>query len=261
MEALGDLFVGEGTVAVLVESREGLAGGEALLLGAVVALLVEERGDGTDAGAHTGGDDEADAGTGLDVAGGEGHVVGGELLRLAGDAGLDLGVLSHILGLSGEKHLVDAEVVGLDAAAVGRDDVTGAELDDITAHHVLGLDGNLLAVANDGAHGRLEGGESLEGVVGAVLGDRRDGGVDQDDDGDGDRVDVGEELVLVVAGGLDRGGRHDRGHEQVHDHGIELNEEQDEEGDARGLLELVRAVLLEPLRRLGGGEAGLTVRL
>jgi hypothetical protein len=227
----------------------------------VAAAVVEQRGDCADARAHAGGDDDADGGARLDVARGEGHVVRGELLRDAGLARLHLGGLGDVLGLAREEHLVDAQVVGFHAPHIRRDDVSGAELDDVASDEVLGLHLHLLAASDDVGDGGLERRERLERVVGVVLSHRRDGGVDEHDDHDGDGVDVGQELVLVVAGGLDGRGRDHRGDEQVHDHGVELDDEEHEERDARGLLELVRAILLQALRRLRGGQALLAVRL
>mmetsp|Transcript_9495 Transcript_9495/g.34545 ORF Transcript_9495/g.34545 Transcript_9495/m.34545 type:complete len:214 (+) Transcript_9495:2835-3476(+) len=177
------------------------------------------------------------------------------------NARLHLGGLGHILGLAREEHLVHAQVVRGDAADVRGDNVAGAELDEVAADDVAGLDPDLFSVADQRRDWRLKRGERLEGVVRVVLRLGRDRGVDEDDDRDRDGVDVRQELVLVVARGLDRRGRDDRAHEQVHDDGVELNEEQHEQGDARRLLELVRAVLEESFRGLRGGQALDLVRL
>mmetsp|Transcript_12110 Transcript_12110/g.29322 ORF Transcript_12110/g.29322 Transcript_12110/m.29322 type:complete len:382 (+) Transcript_12110:2373-3518(+) len=188
------------------------------------ACAVEERGDGADTGAHPRGDDDADRGAGLDVTAREGHVVGGELLGGARHARLHLGALGHVLGLPCKQHFVHAKVVCLEHAHVGGDDIASAELDDIAADEIFGVDLHLLPVANGVGGWGLQRRQRVECVVGVVLCHRGDGGVDEHDDGDGDGVDVRQELVLVVAGGADRGRRQHGAHHQVHDDAVELDE-------------------------------------
>ena len=157
--------------------------------------------------------------------------------------------------------------------------------------HFARLDLHLIAVADDGRLRGLERGERSEGIVGVVLCHRRDGGIDEHDDCDGDGVDIQDELVPVVAGGPgregvhalveegvhalggreiegvqikkipDHGGRNDRGHEQVHDNRVELNNEEHQQGDAWRLLELIGAIFHEASLCLLRRQARCEIRL
>ena len=60
-------------------------------------------------------------------------------------------------------------------------------------------------------------------------------------------VDIREELLIVLSGGLDRRRRHGGRHQQVHDDRVELHDQEHEQGDARGRLELIGRVLLKEL--------------
>ena len=69
-------------------------------------------------------------------------------------------------------------------------------------------------------------------------------------------VDIREELLIVLSGGLDRRRRHGGRHQQVHDDRVELHDQEHEQGDARGRLELKQeARASRTLRRYGYCEA------
>ena len=156
--------------------------------GVAGAGLLDQRADPAHLGAHAGGGDEEPAAAVGDGRAQVDHVppVAERRVRRRGS-----GRRSWLTGerLAGQRRLLHLQPHALDDPAVGGHARPGGEDDDVAGHQLGRGDLVLLPVADDvGRRHRLllQGGQ---GLLGLPLGQEADGGVQDDDDQDGDRLD------------------------------------------------------------------------
>jgi hypothetical protein len=205
---------------------------------------LEQPGDAAEFGRHAGGHDQAAAAPVGGDRPGVGHVpaIAERQLRVGERAAL----LLDRLGLAGERGLVHLQVDDLDQARVGRQAVAGAQQHDVPGHQLPRRDLGLLAVAQGGGGGRGHAVQRLDGALGAELLRERQQHGEEQDGGDGHRLDF-----VAEDRGDGRGGDEDED-EDV----LELLEQDPPRRDAAGGLQLVGAVRRQPPRRLGAGQSG-----
>ena len=221
------------------------------LHGGVHFLLPQEQGgDLAHLRVHACGGDHGGGSSGGDDRGGDDQIGAVAQGGVFGEGGV--GVLGDGQGLAGDGGLVRFQASAVQQSGVGRHQVTGFQLDQVAGHQLGGVHAAELVVADDP---RLRGAHLPEGVqspLGAGLLGEGDAGVDQDDDQDDDRI----QPVPASAGDEGEGG----GGQQNQHHGVlDLVQEAERPGGLGGLLELVEAVVLEPLSGVGRGEAGYRV--
>ena len=178
------------------EAEETDLGENGLQVTGRVVVGADERGGTTEEGVGTGGDNDT---------------LGLTLLADRRREALVADLLALRERLAGETGLVDRDVDGIVETAVGGDDVTDLERDDITGDEVGRLDFDPRAVTLALGLGGERLHERLDGVSGRALLVETDGRVDEQEKDDTDKVlPVGRAALTVGQGDGDkRGALHD----------------------------------------------------
>ena len=218
------------------------------LHGGVHFLLPQEQGgDLAHLRIHTRGGDHRGGPSGGDDRGGDDQIGAVAQRGVFGEGGV--GVLGDGQGFTGDGGLVRFQASAVQQSGVGRHQVTGFQLDQVTGHQLGGVHAAELVVADDPRLGSAHLPEGVQSSLGAGLLGEGDAGIDQDDDQDDDRV----QPVPASAGDEGKSG----GGQQNQHHGVfDLVQETERPRGLGWLLELVEAVVLEPLGGVGRGETG-----
>ena len=206
------------------------------------------------AGAHraelrvtAGGEDEGAAGAALDVAAHQ-AAVGAFLRRMVRLQGRQRHAFDRHR-FARQRGLGEEEVLGLDHAAIRRDDRARGEDDDVAGHDLVDWHAGLDAVADDeagGLHHRLQLGDDLRRAALLEVG-QEDGKEDHAADQGG-----AEDLLRLVV--LEEVGQHADHHQLDDQRFLELAHQLDEGAGASGG-DGVRTELLETARSLRGAQA------
>ena len=152
--------------------------------------------------------------------------------------------------LARQQRLVDLEPVSVQHTRVGGDTVALTDPQEIARDDLAGRDGALTAVPNDRGDALERGAQSEDSTLRAQLLREAERGVEDDDEPDRrgfDRL-------------ADRGRDERRRDEQPHERLDQLASGNAPVGGAAGAVELVRPILLEAGRGLGGVEATRRIR-
>jgi hypothetical protein len=160
--------------------------------------------------------------------------------------------LGHGHRLAGERRLIHLEVdERRDEAHVGRQQVAGAEDDDVAEHQLAARHGEERAGTQHRRRGRREGAQRVHRLLGAPLLHEADGHVDEDDDGDDGTLDP-----VAHAKRQRHGGEQDDGERIGH-----LAQQNVARRDLFALADRVGPVGREARRGSVGREAGVGVRV
>ena len=157
----------------------------ALERGRPLLNALDRLGDGADLGRHAGAGDDEPAPARRDGGAHERHVRALGEGRVGGER---VGRLVHRHALTGERRLVDPEVVGLHDATVGRDAVALLEDDEVARHELVSPDPAQLPVAHDARLRHRQPAQRVDTALGAVVLDEPEQAVEDDDGGDEPRV-------------------------------------------------------------------------
>ena len=197
---------------------------------------LEQAGDATDLGLHAGGDDDGPPGPARHAGAEEHHAAA------VGERCLDAahrGVLLDRFGLAGQRCLVGPQHGRVNQPRIGRNQISRVDEEQVAAYDVTTRDDFCPSVAD---YSRTRCGHSRERgdrLLGAVLLEEPDDGV-EDDDGD-DRAAVDD----LAESNRDPGGADQNPHHQA----LELSCEDREPRRALGLAQLVRSVRDQPRPR------------
>ena len=193
-----------------------------------------------------------------DAARASAHAEGAQMrrIRARGERGArdDAIPLSDRLALPGEHGFVAAEVLGVQHAAIGGDPVPLLQFDDVPHDKRLRVRPDDPPVPHDFRLARREFFQLGDGGIGAVLLEKADDRIEQDDRKQNDGV--GELRFIPRRDGKSR--RERRGNDENDGHEIgELCEKEKQLALFFALRKGIRAVLSQPARRLRRGQTTL----
>ena len=203
---------------------------------------LQQAGDVTELGLHSGRDHHALAAPGAHLRAGVRHadpVAEGQAVAID-----RVHLLVDRLGLPGECRLLDSQTGGLDEAHVGRHHRPCVEVDDVARHQLGDRNRRHESAASDARRRNRHPAKCRDGLLGAVLLEEAERGEQHDDRTDRSRLEVLAEHERQECG-ADQDEHHDR---------RDLLPEQQQLAGPRRLGQFVRAVLFEPGGRLGGIE-------